>query len=75
MLRTSKWLLALLLLLLLLHRVDQHALRPTERPNGSQTPFANPVVNCSPRNADKLSSLVDGDASPELRLKTTSFVT
>jgi hypothetical protein len=55
---------------LFLHGFHEHALRSPQRPDGAQPPFADAVVNRSPRNAEKLSSLVYGHAASELGLKT-----
>lgn len=54
---------------LFLHRFNEHALRTAKRANGAQTTFTNPVVNSPTRDAEKLSSLINGDAAAELRLK------
>ena len=54
---------------LLVNRFHKHALRPAEGANSPETAFADPVVNSPTRYAEKLSSLVDRDASTELGLE------
>ena len=59
----------MLTVLMFLNRLQQHALRAADGPDGVQAPFPNPVVNRPARNAEKLSSLIDRDAPPELGLE------
>ena len=51
------------------YRFHEHPLRAAQGPDCPKPTFTDAVVNSSARNAEKLSSLIDGDAATELRLK------
>jgi hypothetical protein len=42
-----------------LHRVDQHALRPAQRADGPQAAFPNPVVNRPSRDAEEFRGVIE----------------
>jgi hypothetical protein len=46
----------------LLHGVNQHPLRPAERPNGLKPPLADPVVDRAARYAQQPRGMVQRDA-------------
>src|SRR5471032_1596608 len=52
-----------------LHRVEQHALRPAERPDRDQPPFADAVVDRPPRDAEHLGGVVERHAAANSRLE------
>jgi hypothetical protein len=49
------------------HRLERHALRPAQRPDGLQTTVANPVINGTPRHAEQFGGVVDRDAASDTR--------
>src|SRR5436190_14414789 len=51
------------------HGVEQHALRPAQRPDSHETSLANPVVNRPSRYAENLRRVVEGHAPSEPRLR------
>jgi hypothetical protein len=52
-----------------LHRFHEHSLGAAKGPDRPKPALTDAVVNSSAGNAEKLGSLVDGDAATELRLK------
>jgi hypothetical protein len=54
---------------LLVHRFHEHSLGAAKGPDRPKPALSDAVVNSSARNAEKLGSVIDGDAATELRLE------
>ena len=52
-----------------LHRIEQHALRSAQGPNRLQPPVANAVVNRPARHAEQLGGMVQRDAATDTGFK------